>query len=106
MPAALLRMKNIQVIDGALNCVYDIFQATESEFDLIFKNDTNITFSDELESSIELEKAFKNIWARRIPKNKAMGIHGTIFYEMEHKKEYYPTRKDEEAVNSNGSKLR
>jgi hypothetical protein len=99
-------MKNIQIIDGALNCVYDIFQATESEFNLIFKNGTNIMFSDELDNGIEVEKAFENIWARRIPKDTAMGIHGTIFYQMEHKKEYYPTRKDEEAKNPNGSKLR
>jgi len=30
-------MKNIQVIDGALNAVYDIFQATDEEFSLIFR---------------------------------------------------------------------
>jgi hypothetical protein len=29
-------MKNIQVIDGALNCTFSIFQATEEEFVLIF----------------------------------------------------------------------
>jgi hypothetical protein len=46
-------MKNIQIIDGAENSVYDIFQATEDEFAVIF-----------------------------------------------------PTRKDEEAINPNGSRLR
>ena len=30
-------MKNIQVIDGAENCVYDIFSATDEEFALIFE---------------------------------------------------------------------
>jgi len=29
-------MKNIQVIDGALNSVYDVFSATEYEFSIIF----------------------------------------------------------------------
>jgi hypothetical protein len=29
-------VKNIQVIDGALNAVYDIFQATDEELSLIF----------------------------------------------------------------------
>lgn len=28
-------MKNIQVIDGAMNCAYDIFAATDEEFKLI-----------------------------------------------------------------------
>jgi len=36
----------------------------------------------------------------------AMGIHGTLFYELDDKKQYYPTRRDEEAVNPDGSQLR
>jgi len=99
-------MKNIQIIDGAVNCVYDIFQATEAEFDLIFQNGTDILFSDEINSSEEMDNIFKNIWGRRIPKYKAMGIHGTIFYELNHKKEYYPDRIDENAINPNGTNLR
>ena len=35
-------MKNIQVIDGARNCVYDIFAATEEEFALIFPADQDV----------------------------------------------------------------
>jgi O-acetyl-ADP-ribose deacetylase (regulator of RNase III) len=31
---------------------------------------------------------------------------GLLFYELEHKKAYYPTRKDEEAVNPDGTGLR
>jgi len=34
------------------------------------------------------------------------GIHGALFYELEINKIYYPTRKDEEAVNPDGSLLR
>jgi hypothetical protein len=29
-------MKNIQIIDGAANCTFSIFQATEAEFSLLF----------------------------------------------------------------------
>ena len=29
-------MKNIQIIDGALNCTYSLFQATDEEFALLF----------------------------------------------------------------------
>jgi len=29
-------VKNIQIIDGAQNCVYDIFSATDEEFALVF----------------------------------------------------------------------
>jgi hypothetical protein len=41
-------MKNIQIIDGAKNSVYDIFQATDDEFAVIFPNGTNVAFSDEI----------------------------------------------------------
>jgi hypothetical protein len=102
-------MKNIQVIDGAENCVYDIFQATDQEFSLIFPDNQDIAFFGEVaerEDTNELNLVFASIWKRRIPKAQANGIHGTLFYELENKMQYYPTRRDEEASNPNGSRLR
>ncbi len=102
-------MKNIQVIDGAENCVYDIFSATEEEFTLIFPDETDIAFIDEVYAKGDeksLDAAFQNIWQRRIKKSTAQGIHGILFYELDGKKVYYPTRKDEEAINPGGSRLR
>lgn len=102
-------MKNIQIIDGAQNCVYDIFAATDEEFSLIFPNGTDIAFIEEIYAGGDeqaLDAAFNSIWKRRIRKRDAQGIHGIVFYELPEKKAYYPTRKDEEAVNPDGSKLR
>ena len=39
-------VKNIQVIDGAVNCVYDIYSATDEEFSLIFPSGTDILTPD------------------------------------------------------------
>ena len=102
-------MKNIQIIDGAQNCVYDIFAATEEEFALVFPQGTDIAFIDEVYERGDaqvLDAAFNNIWKRPVRKSQAQGIHGILFYELEEKKAYYPTRKDAEAVNPDGSKLR
>lgn len=102
-------MKNIQVIDGAVNSVYDIFAATDDEFSLIFPDGQDVAFIDEVYSRGDpeaLEIAFTAIWSRRIPKREANGIHGLLFYELEDKKVYYPTCRDEEAVNPDGSRLR
>lgn len=102
-------MKNIQVIDGADNCVYDIFVATDQEFALIFQEGQDIAFIDEVYArgaQSELDAAFANIWKNRIPKIQANGINGVLFYELPLKKVYYPTRRDEEAINPNGSLLR
>jgi hypothetical protein len=102
-------MKNIQIIDGAENCVFDIFAATDEEFALIFPDGQDVAFIGEVFTrglKTQLDAAFKSIWARRVPKRDAMGIHGTLFYELDQKMEFYPTRKDEEAVNPDGSRLR
>jgi hypothetical protein len=102
-------MKNIQIIDGAQNSVYDIFSATDKEFALIFPSGTDIAFIDEVYANgdaLLLDTAFTKIWKRRIKKSKTKGIHGILFYELEVKKAYYPTRRDEEAINPDGSRLR
>jgi len=106
---ANIARKNIQVIDGAQNTVYDIFQATDEEFALIFPEGQDIAFIDEVMvrgPEKELDEAFDRIWTRRIAKRDAMGIHGILFYELEYKKEFYPTRNDEEARNPDGTRLR
>lgn len=40
----LARMRNIQVIDGAINAVYDIFCAADEAFDLIFPSGQDVAF--------------------------------------------------------------
>lgn len=102
-------MKNIQIIDGADNCVYDIFAATEEEFELIFPTGQDVAFIDEVLSrgpADALETAFSRIWQRRLRKHDAVGIHGLLFYDLDHKKQYYPARVDEGAENPDGGKLR
>ncbi len=102
-------MKYLQVIDGSRNCVYDIFAATDEGFALIFPEGTDIAFIDEVYARGDkelLDAAFNEIWLRRVRKSESRGIHGVLFYELDEKKMYYPTRKDEEAVNPDGSLLR
>ena len=102
-------MKNIQIIDGADNCVYDIFSATDNQFNLIFPQGTDIAFINEVygrENREALDIAFTEIWKRRIAKKDAIGIHGILFYENDHKMEFYPTRTDEDACNPDGTRLR
>ena len=102
-------MRNIQVFDGAENSVFDIFSATEDDFALIFPDGQDVAFIDEVLARVpeqELTEACNRIWKRRVAKRDAMGIHGLLFYGLEHKKPFYPSRRDEEAVNPDGSRLR
>ncbi len=94
-------MKNIQVIDGADNCTYDIYAATEAEFDAIFPNGTDVEFSDDLFErlgEIYATEITMNLWRRFVNKRDVNGIHGTLFYQLEHKKKFYPTKKESEMV--------
>ena len=53
-----------------------------------------------------LDAAFERTWAHRVPKSQVMGIHGLLFVDLPEKKVYYPSRRDEEAVNPDGTRLR
>ena len=102
-------VKNIQVIDGAVNAVYDIFSAPEDVFDLVFLPGTDVAFIEEIAQRPDADRvvaALNTVWASRVPKAQAMGIHGVLFYDLLEKRQFYPTLRDEEAVNPNGSRLR
>jgi len=102
-------MKNIMVIDGAENCVYDVFAVPDDDFALIFPEGTDIAFIEDVERRANAEAVFEALeraWSNRIPKREAAGIHGTVFYQLYGKRKYYPTLRDEEAVNPDGSALR
>lgn len=102
-------MKYVQVIDGADNCVYDIFALTDEEYALIFPPGTDVAFIDEVYARgvpAVLDASFAKIWERRVKKIEAEGIHGTLFCDLERKKVYYPDRTDEGARNPDGTRLR
>lgn len=71
-------MKNIQVIDAAVNCVYDIFAATDEEFALVFPNGQDIAFIDEIygrgADNAALDSAFEALWTRRVVKAQAISM--------------------------------
>ena len=104
-------MKNIQIIDGAKNCVYDVFAATKSEFEMIFNENEDIAFIEDVfdkhrNNEAPLAEALSNLWNRRITKQNVSGIHGVLFFQMPEKKIFYPTRRDEEAKNPDGTLIR
>jgi hypothetical protein len=96
-----MAMKNIQVIDGAGNCTYSLFAATDEEFGEIFPNGADIEFAEDFFDRVGDEAGTtitSAIWKRPIEKKVALGIHGTLFYQLLQKKRYYPTRKESEMI--------
>lgn len=95
-------MKAIQIIDGAENCLYEIYAATDEEFSKIFPDDTDIQFIEDVRKRLntsELSEIFKKLWNRPVDKKAVNGIYGTLFYEQYYKNIYFPTRKEAEMIN-------
>jgi hypothetical protein len=82
-------MKNIQVIDGALNATFSIFQATEEEFAAIFPDGQDMELAEDVFERLGDEEAGRvltPLWNRPVLKRDALGIHGTLFYNNEHRR--------------------
>ncbi len=76
-------MKNIQIIDDAVNATFSIFQATDSEFQAIFPAPgQDIELIDDFVARMgeEARRYLDPLWDRPIHKSYAQGIHGTLIY--------------------------
>jgi hypothetical protein len=92
-------VKNIQVIDGASNCTFSLFQATDEEFVLLFpERRQDIQFAEDLDhlaNQTEIDAALGRIWQRPIRKQDAHGIHGTLLYQLERLKGMYRAKRED-----------
>jgi hypothetical protein len=92
-------MKNIQIVDGALNATLSVFQVTASEFQLIFPGPgQDIEFIEHLVARVGAEaaqEALTPVWERPILKRDAQGIHGTLYYDHAERAAYFPASKRE-----------
>jgi hypothetical protein len=86
-------MRNIQIIDGAANATFSVFQATEDEFAVIFPGGRDMEFADDLIDRLgpqEADRVLTALWERPILKRDATGIHGTLFYDADERREFMP----------------
>ena len=88
-------MKNIQVIDGAVNSIFEIYEVDDLIFNEIFANERDVVFiSDLLEysdfSNEEVIAFWRKVYSCRKDKKIVNGIHGTLHLEGSNcKKDYY-----------------
>jgi hypothetical protein len=100
-------MKNIQVIDGASNCAYDIYATTDEDFSAIFPAPgQDIQFIEDINDSTAIKQILARMWQHRIPKSEVNGIDGTLFYELTEKKQFYPNRQELDLTNGLGRSQR
>ena len=92
-------MKNIQIIDGADNATFSIFQATPEESGTIFpQRGQDLEVVDNYFARVgeaEAHLVLCAIWERPIHKPDFQGLHGTLFYDYAEKAKYLPQPKRE-----------
>jgi hypothetical protein len=92
-------LKNIQVIDGALNATFSVFQATEEEFAAVFPAEgQDMELIEDFLERVGEEQArriLQPIWERPILKRDTLGIHGTLYYQYQERRRYLPATKRE-----------
>jgi len=95
-------MKNIQVIDGAINSIYEIYEVSDDIFQEIFPGNINVAFADDVREKIEIKfgnKFWDEFYRKRVKKEKVRGIHGTFHLPLSNvAKECFPTRREEEVT--------
>lgn len=96
--------KNIQIIDGARNSTFDIYQIEHDIFELVFPEQTDVAFVDEVDQRVkQLGKNIVTFWGLvyqvKVKKKDLAGIHGTLHLSGSYcKKELFPGRKESEVI--------
>ena len=81
-------MRNVQIIDGASNATYSVFQATDDEFAAIFPEGRDMETIEDLHDRLgdeEASRVLERLWSRPVLKRNASGLHGTLFYDNAHR---------------------
>ena len=99
-------LKNIQIVDGADNATFSIFQATDEEFAEIFPDfGQDMEISEDFFERVGESRAreiLEPMWERPILKRDVQGLHGTIFYDYALKRQHIPKTKREIDLDDGG----
>jgi hypothetical protein len=80
-----------------MNCAYDVFPASEADFAVLFPDGQDVEFIEDFWQRVGAKKAgdiVRRLYAKRADKKTIHGIHGTLFYQLEFKKQFYPTKRE------------
>jgi hypothetical protein len=87
-------MRNVQVVDGAINTAYAIYSIGERDFRALFPRGRNIEFAEDFTRRVGRSRAngiLERLWSHPVHKPEVRGIHGTLFFGLLQKRQFYPT---------------
>jgi hypothetical protein len=97
-------VKNVQVIDGAVNSVFEIYEVDDETFSVLFPVGNDIVFASDIDSDFTKEatiRFWQKFYSCKKDKKALNGIHGTLHLEGSIcKQEYYMERKEAYVIKS------
>lgn len=94
-------MKNIQVVDGADNCIFPIYSVSDEDFLALFPDPgQSVEFVQDLAARMGSERAAGEL-VMRVTKAKAdkrtiSGIDGTLFIDLPDRRKYFPNKREDD----------
>lgn len=94
-------MKNIQIIDGAQNSVFEIYAIPDALFSVLFPKGADVAFAKECSKKIpKSDNRLKALYKKRLNKKSVQGIHGTLHLDSSLvEPKFFPTRRESEVTN-------
>jgi hypothetical protein len=91
--------RNVQVITSARNCTFSVFRAGPAEFSALFPTPgQDIEFAEDVFDRLGVAQSvplLTPIWQRPIAKADVIGIHGTLYFDFQHRRDSMPASKRE-----------
>ena len=72
-------MKNIEIVDGALNSRFEIYEVVDELFDRLFKNSEDEIYLDDVDEDLQNDAQFWNqVYVKEVDRHGVQGIHGIL----------------------------
>ena len=72
-------MKNIEIVDGALNSRFEIYAVEDEVFDVLFPGSGDEIYLEDLSEELQNDAAFwDQVYVREVERHLVQGIHGIL----------------------------
>lgn len=95
-------MKNVQVVDGGANSLFEIYAVPDEIFNLMFPNGSDVAFLEDVDRVFAQhgnQSLWQDVYATRLEKRSVRGVHGTLHLTGSPcDPHFFPTRREKEVL--------
>ncbi|MGM0806845.1 MAG: hypothetical protein ACQET8_19030 [Bacillota bacterium] len=92
--------RNIQIVDGATNSTFDVFEISVEQYSILFPNGRNVSFLDDFPHLDDDADFWSNLFSNKLEKCIVNGIHGTLHSTGSYvEKTEFPNGKESDVFN-------